>query len=591
MAKTGHPVCPKRSACDRDFQRAVRAAIFFRESGSPSFVACSAHVVAVSPCLGARIGDNQPQGVPVLRALETGYGIGSLLEGTLRVATNVQQLWESLRGWAQEIALLESVEAALNWDERTMMPPRGGAYRAEQVSYLSKLIHQKRTDPKAGQWLEELAQSELAQDPSSPEGAAIREARRRYQKAVRLPEKLVEELSRTCVLAQQAWSEARKKSDYGQFQPWLEKIVRLKREQAEALGYTEHRYDALLDDYEPAARTGEITRMLEELRRELVPLLSEIGQSGRSVPTDVLRRHYPQAAQRAFGRWMAERIGFQFDRGRLDETDHPFCTTLGPHDCRITTRYDEHFFPTAFFGILHEAGHGMYEQGLPVDWFGLAPGLAASLGVHESQSRLWENGVGRSLPFWRFAFEHAKRFFPGVLDDVSVEQFYAAVNEVRPSLIRVEADEATYNLHIVIRFELEIALLDNELSVEELPDAWNQKYRSYLGIVPPNDAQGVLQDIHWSSGLIGYFPTYTLGNLYAAQLLEAASGEIGDWPALAARGEFAPLLEWLRTRVHAWGHRYPAAELIEKATGQKPSSRSLIRYLRDKLAPLYGIKN
>ncbi len=506
-------------------------------------------------------------------------------------ASSISQLWEQVRSWAQEIALLESIEAALFWDERTMLPPRAASYRAEQVAYLAKMIHQKRTDARVGQWLEELRNSELAVAPTAPQGAAIREAWRRYRKAVCLPERLVEELSRTTVFAQQAWSEAKKGEAYSTFRPWLEKMVQLKREQAQAWGYPEHPYDALLDEYEPDARTSQMAAMLQQLRQPLVRLVEAVSQSGHRVSTEVLKRYYPRAAQEAFGRWVAERIGFQFDRGRLDETLHPFCTTLGPDDCRITTRYDEHYFPTAFFGILHEAGHGLYEQGLPREWYGLAPGSAASLGIHESQSRLWENGVGRSLGFWQFALDHARRFFPGTLDDVKVEQFFAAVNEVRPSLIRVEADEATYNLHIIIRFELETALLENQLSVDDLPGAWNEKYRDCLGITPPCDSQGVLQDIHWSSGLFGYFPTYTLGNLYSAQLLAAARQELHDWQSAIARGEFSPLLDWLRQNVHSWGHRLSAEQIVQQATGQRPSPEYFLNYLREKLVSVYGISD
>jgi carboxypeptidase Taq len=503
--------------------------------------------------------------------------------------SNPRELWEKVRGWAQEVALIESIDAVLSWDERTMLPPAAGSYRAEQIAYVARWLHERRTDPRAGEWLEALASGPLPDEDQPLVAASLRELRRQYDKARRLPQKLVEELSRVTVLAQQAWVEARRCSRFADFRPWLEKIIRLKREQAQAAGYSSHPYDALIDDYEPTAQTAQIARTLDELCQRLVPLVHAIGQAQVTVPAAILERHYPRNAQEQFGRAVAERVGFDFQRGRLDETVHPFCTTLGPDDHRITTRYDEHFFPTAFFGILHETGHALYEQGLPVEWYGLAPGITASLGVHESQSRLWENFVGRSLPFWQFAFPWAQSYFPAALSDVSLDAFYAAVNRVQPSLIRVEADEATYNLHIIIRFQLELALITGELPVEDVPAAWNEKYRDYLGITPANDAQGCLQDIHWSSGLFGYFPTYSLGNIYAAQLFEAAQAELGDWAQLAARGEFQPLLEWLRRYVHRSGRCLYAGELIERVTGRPPSAEPLMKYLSAKFAPLYKI--
>lgn len=501
----------------------------------------------------------------------------------------VEQIWHQVRQSAREAALLESIESLLSWDERTMLPPAGGAYRAEQAAYIAKQLHQKRTDPRLGEWLDALAATDLAADRHSPIGASLWELRRQYDRLRRLPESLVEELSRVTVLSQQAWVESRKQRQFPSFEPWLQRIVKLKREQAEAIGYGRHPYDALLDDYEPMAETVRISQILSSLKDQLVPFVQQISQAKVRIETDVLARTYPRAAQERFGRKIAEQIGFDFRRGRLDETVHPFCSTLGPNDCRITTRYDERNFSVAFFGILHEAGHGLYEQGLSEEWFGLAPGMAASLGIHESQSRLWENFVGRSHAFWQFALPLARQFFPGVLNDVGEDQMYAAVNRVQPSLIRVEADEATYNLHIIIRFELELALLTGDLAVGELPGAWNQKYRELLGIEPPDDAQGCLQDIHWSAGLIGYFPTYTLGNLYAAQLFEAAVAEIGDWAALALRGDFLPLLEWLRKNIHRLGRCYHASELVERATGQPFSAGPLLRHLKNKLGPLYGV--
>jgi carboxypeptidase Taq len=390
-------------------------------------------------------------------------------------------------------------------------------------------------------------------------------------------------------LGQQAWVKARAANDFAQFAPSLSQIIKLKREQAQAIGYQDHPYDALLDEYEPSARTAEVARVLAGLRAELAPLVAAIQSSPRKPRTEILHRHYPQSVQESFGKAAAAAIGFEFARGRLDVTHHPFCTGLGPHDCRITTRYDESFFPQAFFGILHEAGHGIYDQGLRTDQYALPPGTYVSLGIHESQSRLWENLVGRSHAFWSHFYPRAQAAFPAALGDVSLEDFHFAINDVRPSLIRVEADEATYNLHIIVRFELEQEILLGRLDVADLPDAWNAKYEELLGIRSPDAASGVLQDVHWSAGLMGYFPTYSLGNLYAAQLYEAADRDLGGLEAMFRRGEFLPLREWLRAKIHAPGQNYPASQLAQRATGEPLSHAALMRHLKGKIGSLYGI--
>ncbi len=320
-----------------------------------------------------------------------------------------------------------------------------------------------------------------------------------------------------------------------------------------------------------------------------MPLVAEIAASKRRPNLAPLKRHYPAAQQEAFGRGAAAAIGFDFRRGRLDTTVHPFCSGVGPNDCRITTRYDENFFSTAFFGILHEAGHGLYDQGLAPEDYGLPTGEAISLGIHESQSRMWENLVGRGHAFWRHFFPAARQTFPDALAEETLDNFYFAINDVQPSLVRVEADEATYNLHILIRFELEQELLADNLRVGDLPAAWNAKYREYLGIEPPNDSLGVLQDIHWAAGLVGYFPTYSLGNLHAAQLYAQAEKDVGPLAESFARGEFRPLGDWLHAHVHRVGQRDTAAELIERLTGRPLEHAPLVDYLRGKLGPLYGI--
>ncbi|MEX2118575.1 MAG: carboxypeptidase M32 [Pirellulales bacterium] len=498
-------------------------------------------------------------------------------------------LLDQLCQHARQTALLASIESLLSWDERCLMPAAGGDYRAEQMTLLSGMIHQRQTDPKLGEWLTHLADSPLAKDPASDAGATIRQIKRQYDKKLKLPRSLVEELTRTSVLGQQAWQSARRDNDFASFAPLLKKTVELKRSQAEAIGYDRCAYDALLDDFEPGESTEHVARVLGALREELVPLVARLLASPRQPDLAILHRRYPVDAQEFFGREVAGRVGFDFHRGRLDVTAHPFCTAPGPHDCRITTRYDEHYFSTALFGILHEAGHGIYDQGLRPEHFGLPPGEAVSMGIHESQSRLWENLVGRGRPFWEHFFPSARRAFTEALDDVRLDDFHFAVNAVRPSLIRVEADEATYNLHILIRFELEQDLLNGELAVDELPAAWNEKYRAYLGIEPGSDAEGVLQDIHWSAGLFGYFATYSLGNLYAAQFFARAEADLGGLADRFRRGEFALLRGWLAEKIHRHGQCYTAGELVQRITGQPLSHAPLIAHLTGKLGLLYGV--
>ncbi|MEX1041705.1 MAG: carboxypeptidase M32 [Pirellulaceae bacterium] len=501
------------------------------------------------------------------------------------------EIFEHVCQHVRETTKLEHVKELLEWDERTLMPVAAGEYRADQITLLAGLVHQRATDPRLGEWLEALAESPLAADPNSDQGATIRGLKREYDRETKLPQTLVEAFSRARVLGQQAWVKAREADDFSQFAPSLEKIITLCREMAAALGAVEQPYDALLDYFEPGAKTEQVTQVLDRLKKLLVPLVEEIRDSPRRPNVEVLKRSFSVAAQEKIGKLAASKIGFNFQAGRLDVTHHPFCCTVGPNDCRITTRYDEHFFPSAFFSTLHEAGHGIYEQGLRTDWHGLPPGKYASLGIHESQSRLWENMVGRSYAFWRHLYPEAKKLFPKALGDMPVGDFHFAVNEVTPSLIRVEADEVTYNLHIIARFELEQALLSGDLKVADLPSAWNEKYQQQLGIQPTNDADGCLQDVHWSAGLLGYFPTYSLGNIYAGQLMEQAREELGDLEGMFAEGQFVPLLDWLRENVHQVGQCRPADQLVEGICGESINPEPMVKYLRAKLGPLYGIQH
>jgi carboxypeptidase Taq len=501
----------------------------------------------------------------------------------------LQATYDRLSIHFREVGYLASAQSLLGYDERTKLPPAGADYRAEQMSYLAGVIHQRETAPEVGEWLADLADSPLAADPHSDTGADIVNLRRDYDRKTKLPQSLVEELAKLSVLGQQVWAEARKANDFPRFQPILQRTIELKRREAHAIGFENDAYDALLDEYEPGAKTAEVTVVLNGLRDQLIPLVAAIAASPHRPNVEILKGHVPKAVQDKFGRQLASAIGYELSAGGLDVTPHPFCSTLGPRDVRLTTRYDEDFCPGALFSTLHEAGHGIYEQGLRADRYGLPTGQAVSLGIHESQSRMWENFVGRSRAFWAHFYPAAQKAFGGPLADAPLENFYHAINDVRPSLIRTESDEATYNLHILIRFELEQSLLNDELHVADLPAAWHAKYREYLGIQSPTDSDGVLQDVHWSSGAFGYFPTYSLGNLYAAQLFEKANADLGDLAAMFRRGEFRPLREWLRTNVHQQGRRYPAAELARRVTGQPLSHDALLRHLRHKFTPLYDL--
>lgn len=490
----------------------------------------------------------------------------------------------------KERGLLDSVGSVLGWDERTHMPPHGSAHRAEQMALVARLGHQALSDPAIGKLLSDVESSALVKDPKSEAAANVREIRRIHDRAVKIPPRLVEELARTTTRAQQVWQEARKADDFKAFRPWLDKVVKLKREEAQAVGYKDVPYDALLDEYEPGATTAEITRVFADLRRDLTPLVAEIAASGKSPRPDILERDYPVDRQVYFGESAAAAIGFDFAAGRLDVTAHPFCSGIGPGDCRLTTRYHPRDFRQGFFGILHEAGHGIYEQGLPHEHFGTPLGGAASLGIHESQSRLWENQLGRGRPFWEHFFPRARQVFSSALGDVALDDFHFAVNDVQPSFIRVEADEATYNLHIILRFELEQALISGDLQAADVPAAWNNRFQAMFQLTPPDFARGCLQDIHWSMGGIGYFPTYTLGNLFAAQFMEKARQDLTGLDDDVRRGEFGRLKTWLNDKIHRHGQRYRANELCRQVTGKEPSHKPLISYLRGKFGRLYGLK-
>ncbi|HUT24837.1 MAG TPA: carboxypeptidase M32 [Sumerlaeia bacterium] len=502
--------------------------------------------------------------------------------------TKTSDRYEKLLGKQRRVAMLGSVGAVLSWDKETYMPPAGAKHRSEQAAFLAGLKHEWATDPEIGDLLSELEESTGDWDPRSVEAVNVREWRRDYDRATKLPRELVEEISRTQVLSREAWGKARKSKDFPLFRPWLEKMVALQRRVAECYGYEREPYDALLDTYEPGMTASEIAPILESLRDRLVPLLNAIQGASRRPDLSIVRREFPIPAQEAFAKEVAAAIGYDFEGGRLDVVTHPFCNRIGPGDVRITTRYDERFFNSAFFSVVHEAGHGIHAQNLPEEHWGTPMAESPSHGVSESQSRSWENFVARSRPFWEFWYPKAQERF-AALADVSLDDFVFAVNNVEPSFIRVEADEATYNLHILVRFRIERALIGGDLEAADAPGAWNEQFKECVGLDVPDDAMGCLQDVHWSSGLMGYFPSYTLGNLYAAQFFEKAREDLGDVDDLMHRGEFVPLREWMTDNIHSQGRRYRPAELIQVVTGRPLDASALVRCLESKFGELYGV--
>ncbi len=456
--------------------------------------------------------------------------------------------------------------------------PRGGVkHRGEQMALLAGLVHDRSTDPRIAELLGDVEGSPLASDPESPEAVNVRELRREFDRETKLPRMLVEEMARVHAMSSQAWSEARDNDDFKSFAPWLDKTFALTREKADAIGYKGVRYDALLDDYEQGMTTEQLSALFAELGPQLVPLVDSLR--GRPMPQKLRSRAFPVDQQRIFAESIATKLGFNLDGGRFDDGPHPFCSTIGSGDVRIASRYRTNSVDSGFLGVIHETGHALYEQGLDPAHYGTPMGEAVSLGIHESQSRMWENLVGRTHGFWLHFYPQLQSEFKEQLHDVAIDEFRAIMNHSEPGLIRVEADEVTYNLHIVIRFELERALLAGDLHANDLPSAWSELYQRYLGITPDNDRFGCLQDIHWSEGLIGYFPTYSLGNVYSAQLFEAAERAVGPLEESFAAGEFGSLREWLRENIHRHGKRYPAPALIERVTGNPPNPSALIASL------------
>lgn len=502
-------------------------------------------------------------------------------------ATRPPEAADLFERWA-DIAALGSAAAVLGWDQETQMPRKGQAARGRALAVLAGVRHQRLCDPALADAIDA---AEAVAEPGSLLAAQVRAARRDVTYTRAVPEDLARRTAEHQSTAQAAWQAARADDDLASFLPVLAETVTLATEQAQALvaaGVADRPYDALLDLYEPGTTEADLVPLLGALRDELSPIVKAVADSGVTVDEAPARGDFPGPAQELFGRMVAETMGYDADAGRLDESAHPFTTGFGPGDVRITWRWEPDDFRPGLFGIMHETGHALYEQGLDPALEGTPVGEAVSLGIHESQSRLWENLVGRNRAFWDWALPHWQRTFPDKAD-VGIDDLWPALHPVRPSLIRVEADEVTYNLHVVARFEIERALFAGTIEVADLAEVWDDTYDALLGVRPPGPAQGLLQDIHWSMGAFGYFPTYTLGNLVSAQLYEAAGRDLGDLDAQLSAGDLAPLLGWLRDRVHRHGRSLEAEALIEQATGGPLTAEAFLRHVRSTVHQAYGV--
>ncbi len=497
--------------------------------------------------------------------------------------------WQELKSRLAQVSDLSNVAGLLSWDQQTYMPPKGAAGRAEQIATLEVLSHQFFTSDEIGKLLDDLAPEAAKMGYDSDQASLIRVTRRDYDKARRVPASLVEEIARTSSLALEAWTQARAESNFRKFQPYLEKIVDLEIQLAERLGYTDRVYDALLDQYEPGMTTTQVQEIFDGLKKELIPLVRAIADKGDCVDDACLHRNYDEKRQWDFGLGVIKRYGFDFEAGRQDKSAHPFTSGFSLGDVRITTRVNPNFLSEMLFGTLHECGHALYDQGYAPELDRTPLGGGASLGVHESQSRMWENLVGRSRGFWKYWFPHLRDAFPKQLADQDAEMFYRAVNKVVPSFIRVEADEVTYNLHIMLRFEMENALVERKIKIADVPEAWNAKMNEYLGVVPPNDALGCLQDIHWSYANLGYFATYSLGNLLSVQLFDKAVKDVPHIPSRIEEGEYGELLGWLRQNVHRHGRKFTLNEIAQRATGEPLQAQSYMAYLKRKYGEIYRV--
>ncbi|RAI99894.1 carboxypeptidase Taq [Chitinophaga skermanii] len=503
----------------------------------------------------------------------------------MNIIKTTAELYSDYQSKMEKIADVRNAIAVLGWDQETYLPGKGAAIRGQQITTLSTIAHELFTDAQLGDTLQALQSRE---DLTATQKKNVALSLEDYEKNKKYPAAFVAALSQTTSDCYHAWMKARKENSYAVFEPLLEKMVQLKKEETHILGYTGHPYNALLNEYEKGINIQTLDTVFADVKTSLSPLLQAIA--AKPKPNNAfLQQHYPKDAQWQYGLKLLKEMGFDFEAGRQDLSEHPFTTSFNPHDVRVTTRVDEQDFSNMTWSCIHEGGHALYEQGLLISEYGLPCGEAASLGIHESQSRLWENNVGRGLAYWQYNYPALQKEFANNLSNVSLEEFYHAINLVQPSLQRTEADELTYHFHVMIRYEIEKGLIEGSVSTKDLNHTWNQYYKQYLNVDVPNDGAGVLQDIHWSHGSFGYFPTYSLGSFYAAQFYAAAQRQMKDLSQNIATGDYHALLQWLRNNIHVHGRFYTSNELCEKVTGEPLNFKYFMDYAQAKYAGIYGI--
>ena len=496
------------------------------------------------------------------------------------------QKYASYVAHMQKLADIEYAIGVLSWDKEVNLPPKGATFRSRQVATLSGLAHETFTDDSFGETLLALEMDSTAL--SKEEQRNVKLTLKDYKRTKKFDTDFVIRRSKLVSNAYHAWLKARAANDFTTFQEPLAELVALKREEAEILGYEGHPYNALMDEYEPNATCKALDVLFTDVREQLVDFVKEL-RNRPQIEDSFLRRHYPKQEQWDFGLHILKVMGYDFEAGRQDLSPHPFTINFSPLDVRVTTRIDEQNFGSMTWSCIHEGGHALYEQGLPADAYGLPLGKYVSLGIHESQSRLWENNVGRSYDFWKARYQDVQKRFPKNLGSISLDQFYKGINKIEPSLVRVESDELHYHFHILIRYEIEKALIDGSLSTKDLKDAWNEKYKAYLGLDVPDDNSGVLQDIHWAHGSLGYFPTYSLGSFYAAQFFQQAAKDLPELKDQIQQGNTTPLLDWLRTNIHQYGRLYSAEELCTRVTGEPLNFKYFMEYARGKFSGIYEL--
>lgn len=500
----------------------------------------------------------------------------------------MQSKFDELKAILAEVINLQQAAALLGWDQQVCMPQGGAEDRGQQMGTVQSLAHKMFTAPEVGRLLQDLESYTADLDPNSDEARMIRVTRRQYEKDTRVPTEMIVEFAQVTSMAHQVWQQARAENNFPKFQPYLEKLIDLRRKYAELFAPYDHIYDPLLDDFEPGLKTADVQAIFYTLRPQQAALIRAIAAQPQ-VEYSFLYQPYDKQKQWDFGVEVISQFGYDWNRGRQDYSTHPFTQSISINDVRITTRVQPDYIGTALFGTMHECGHALYEQGINQAYRRTILANSASLAVHESQSRMWENLVGRSLPFWERFYPRLQEYFPEQLGDVDLKTFYKGINRVQPTFIRVEADEATYNLHIMLRLELEIEMMEGRLNPADLPEAWNARFEEYLGISPPDNARGVLQDVHWSGGMLGYFSTYALGNLISVQLWEQIHKDLPDLEDQICQGKFAGLLGWLREKIHVQGAKFEPQELVQLVTGSKIDPAPYMRYLQKKYGEIYGL--